>query len=57
VTISTPVHRLAPYRSRVHLPQTELVAGQTLSLPVRSGLTEQELVRIAAVCNTLGGLL
>jgi dTDP-4-amino-4,6-dideoxygalactose transaminase len=60
VDIPTPVHRLAVHRSRVHrahLPQTELVAGQTLSLPVYSGLTERELVRIAAVCNMLGGLL
>jgi dTDP-4-amino-4,6-dideoxygalactose transaminase len=57
VGVPTPLHRLPAYRSRVHLPQTELAVGQALALPVHSGLTQRELVRVAAVSNTLGGLL
>lgn len=57
VSIPTPVHRLPAHRTRVYLPQTELAAGETLSLPVHSRLTERELTQIASACNTLGGLL
>jgi dTDP-4-amino-4,6-dideoxygalactose transaminase len=57
VSITTPVHRLPEYRSSSYLPRTEKAAGETLSLPVHPGLTERELERMAAVCNTLGGLL
>jgi perosamine synthetase len=55
--VRTPVHRLATHRSHVHLPRTEAATADTLALPVGERLTERELTRIAAACNTLGGLL
>jgi perosamine synthetase len=57
VAVPTPVHRLPEYRSRGRLPHTETAAGDTLSLPVDDRLTEREIQRISAVCNSLGGLL
>ncbi|MDX3234817.1 DegT/DnrJ/EryC1/StrS family aminotransferase [Streptomyces sp. ME03-5709C] len=57
VSIPTPLHRLPGYRSHAYLPRTEAAAGDTLSLPVHPGLTEEELERMAVACNRLGGLL
>lgn len=57
VGVPTPVHRLPANRSRAQLPHTETAAGHTLSLPVDDRLTEREMHRIAAACNSLGGLL
>ena len=56
VSVPVPVHRMPAHRSRVALPQTELVAADSLSLPVHSGLTQRELTHIANTCNRLGGL-
>ena len=57
VPVKTPVHRLPEFRRNVSLPQTELAADETLALPVEATLTKREMQRIAAACNTLGGLL
>ena len=57
VSVPVPVHRMAAHRSGVDLPRTELVAADTLSLPVHSGLTQRELTHVANACNALGGLL
>jgi dTDP-4-amino-4,6-dideoxygalactose transaminase len=57
VSVPVPVHRMPAHRSGAVLPQTELVAADSLSLPVHSGLTERELTHIAQTCNRLGGLL
>ena len=57
VGVPVPVHRMPAHRSGAILPQTELVAADSLSLPVHSGLTQRELTHIATVCNRLGGLL
>jgi dTDP-4-amino-4,6-dideoxygalactose transaminase len=45
------------HRSGTLLPQTELVAADSLSLPVHSGLSQRELTHVADVCNRLGGLI
>lgn len=55
--VPTPVHRLPEHRSRVQLPHTETAAAHTLSLPVDDRLPEREMQRLAAACNSLGGLL
>lgn len=57
VSVPVPVHRMPAHRSGAVLPQTELVAADSLSLPVHSRLTQRELTHIATVCNRLGGLL
>jgi dTDP-4-amino-4,6-dideoxygalactose transaminase len=57
VAVPVPVHRMPAHRSGVALPQTELVAADSLSLPVHSALTQRELTHIATICNRLGGLL
>jgi len=59
VSVPVPVHRMPAHRSpgAAGLPQTELVAADSLSLPVHSGLTQRELTHIADACNALGGLL
>ncbi len=57
VSVPVPVHRMPAHRSGAVLPQTELVAADSLSLPVHSALTQRELTHIAAVCNRLGGLV
>jgi perosamine synthetase len=57
LAVPTPVHRLPEHRARVQLPHTETATGQTLSLPVDDRLTEREMRRTAAACNSLGGLL
>ncbi|MEU2376414.1 DegT/DnrJ/EryC1/StrS family aminotransferase [Streptomyces misionensis] len=57
VPVKTPVHRLPEFRRNVSLPQTEQAADETLALPVEATLTKREMQRIAAACNTLGGLL
>ena len=55
--VPVPVHRMPAHRSGAVLPQTELVAADSLSLPVHSGLSQRELTHIADVCNRLGGLI
>lgn len=59
VSVPVPVHRLPAHRSErtPHLPHTERVAADSLSLPVHSGLTQRELTHVAEACNALGGLL
>jgi dTDP-4-amino-4,6-dideoxygalactose transaminase len=57
VSVPVPVHRMPAHRSGVVLPQTELVAADSLSLPVHPGITQRELTHIADACNALGGLL
>lgn len=57
VSVPVPVHRMPAHRSGTVLPQTELVAADSLSLPVHSGITQRELTHVADACNALGGLL
>lgn len=57
VSVPVPVHRMPAHRSGVVLPNTELVAADSLSLPVHSGLTQRELTHVADACNELGGLI
>lgn len=57
VSVPVPVHRMPAHRSGAVLPQTELVAADSLSLPVHPGITQRELTHIADACNALGGLL
>jgi perosamine synthetase len=48
----TPVHRSAPYANgNVHLPVTEALAREVISLPVRPGLSEADLETIATGVN------
>jgi dTDP-4-amino-4,6-dideoxygalactose transaminase len=56
-SVPVPVHRMPAHRSGAVLPQTELVAADTLTLPVRSGMTHRELRHVADACNRLGGLV
>ena len=46
-----PVHRTAPYCAEVSLPVTERLVREVVSLPVRPGLTADELDRIATAVN------
>lgn len=57
VSVPVPVHRMPAHRSGAVLPQTELVAADTLSLPVHPGITQRELTHMADTCNSLGGLI
>lgn len=57
VSVPVPVHRMPAHRSGTILPQTELVAADTLSLPVHPGITQRELTHVADTCNRLGGLV
>ncbi|MFG3085965.1 DegT/DnrJ/EryC1/StrS family aminotransferase [Streptomyces antibioticus] len=57
VPVKTPLHRLPEFRRCVSLPETELAADETLSLPVDAALTRRDMQRIVAACNALGGLL
>ncbi|MGW0211311.1 DegT/DnrJ/EryC1/StrS family aminotransferase [Streptomyces sp. NPDC003233] len=57
VPVKTPVHRLPEFRRCVSLPETELAADETLTLPVDASLTKREMQRIVSACNALGGLL
>ncbi len=57
VPVKTPLHRLPEFRRCVSLPETELAADETLSLPVDATLTRRDIQRIVAACNALGGLL
>lgn len=47
----TPIHRLPSFGLDLHLPVTEQVAKQVLSLPVYPSLTDQELETIVDVVN------
>jgi dTDP-4-amino-4,6-dideoxygalactose transaminase len=57
VSVPVPVHRMPAHRSGIVLPQTELVAADSLSLPLHQGITQRELTHIADTCNALGGLI
>ncbi|MDX3529972.1 DegT/DnrJ/EryC1/StrS family aminotransferase [Streptomyces sp. ID05-39B] len=57
VPVKTPLHRLPEFRRYVSLPQTELAADETLTLPVDASLTKRDMRRIVSACNALGGLL
>ncbi|SMF75955.1 DegT/DnrJ/EryC1/StrS family aminotransferase [Streptomyces sp. Amel2xC10] len=57
VPVKTPLHRLPEFRRCVSLPETELAADETLSLPVDATLTRRDMQRVVAACNALGGLL
>lgn len=47
-----PVHRSPAHRQPVSLPQTDLAAGQVLSLPVHPGLSDRDLDRVAAAVTS-----
>jgi perosamine synthetase len=50
----TPVHRLPPFASDDHLPETDIAAKQVLSLPVHPHLSPEDLELIAtAVAATM----
>jgi hypothetical protein len=60
----TPVHRLRPYWEPDQkagrgwdLPETERAAAEVVSLPVHPSLTRDDLERVAAAVNELGGAL
>jgi dTDP-4-amino-4,6-dideoxygalactose transaminase len=44
----TPVHRLAPYATADHLPETERAAAEVLSLPVGPHLGPTDMAAVAA---------
>jgi dTDP-4-amino-4,6-dideoxygalactose transaminase len=44
----TPIHRTAPYSQQTDLPVTQRLCEEVVSLPVRPGLTGQDLAAIAA---------
>jgi dTDP-4-amino-4,6-dideoxygalactose transaminase len=46
-----PTHRLPAYDERVELPETERAAREVLSLPIRPGLTDEEIARVVAAVN------
>jgi perosamine synthetase len=46
-----PTHRLPAYALDVELPETERAAREVLSLPIRPGLTDEEVARVVAAVN------
>jgi perosamine synthetase len=46
-----PTHRLPAYESDVQLPETDRAAREVLSLPIRPGLTDEEVARVVAAVN------
>jgi perosamine synthetase len=48
-----PVHRLAPFRADIDLPETERAARECLSLPVHPLVTAADLERIVNAVNAL----
>ena len=46
-----PTHRLPAYDLDVELPETERAAREVLSLPMRPGLTEDQVARVVAAVN------
>jgi perosamine synthetase len=46
-----PTHRLPAYDLDVELPETERAAREVLSLPIRPGLTDDEIARVVAAVN------
>ncbi|WP_428954323.1 DegT/DnrJ/EryC1/StrS family aminotransferase [Streptomyces sp. cg35] len=53
----TPIHRLTPYSTGDHLPETDRAAAEVLSLPVHPDLTDAEIERIADTVNSVAGEL
>jgi perosamine synthetase len=47
----TPTHRLPAYDLDLDLPETERACAEALSLPIRPGLTEDELARVVTAVN------
>jgi len=48
-----PNHRLAPFQSDAHLPETERAARECLSLPVHPSVSRPDLERIIGAVNSL----
>ena len=46
-----PTHRLPAYGLDTELPETERAAAEVLSLPIRPGLTDEEVARVVAAVN------
>jgi dTDP-4-amino-4,6-dideoxygalactose transaminase len=46
-----PTHRLPAYALKTSLPETDRAAAEVLSLPIRPGLTEEEVARVIAAVN------
>lgn len=57
VPIVTPAHRTHEFRTSQWLPESERAADQGLALPLKDTTSQRQLQRIAAACNSLGGLL
>lgn len=57
VPIVTPAHRVSGLRSAIWLPEAERAADEGLALPLEGSMNQRQLQRIAAACNSLGGLL
>jgi len=51
----TPTHRLPSYGDPVLLPETDRAADEVLSLPIRPGLTDDDVGRVIQACNTIAG--
>lgn len=49
----TPIHRLPSFDLNVHLPSTELIASQVLSIPVHPALTQDDLAVIVEAVNEI----
>ncbi len=48
-----PTHRLPAYDLDLDLPETERAAREVLSLPMRPGLTDDEVARVVAAVNEM----
>ena len=46
-----PTHRLPAYDLALDLPETERATREVLSLPIRPGLTDDEVARVVAAVN------
>lgn len=57
VPIPTPAHRVSGLRSTVWLPESERAADEGLALRLEGAMSQRQLQRLAAACNSLGGLL
>jgi dTDP-4-amino-4,6-dideoxygalactose transaminase len=50
-----PTHRLPAYALELDLPETERATREVLSLPIRPGLTDDEVARVVAAVNEGAG--
>jgi perosamine synthetase len=53
----TPIHRLPSFQLDLHLPETELVIKECVSLPIHPSLTQSDLETIVSVVNEVAAAL